>query len=63
MLHIKRGELTTLIESARDRLPNDQYLYLMRVAEKKREGDLTAMELSEICRCLKCLPTDIVQWK
>ena len=63
MLQIKRGELTTLIEAARDWLPKDQYLYLMRVAEKNREGDLTAMELSEICRCLKCLPTDIVQWK
>jgi len=63
MLHIKRKDFIALIQAAQDQLPNDQYHYLMRVADNKHGKDLTAMELSEICRCLQCLPTDIVHWK
>jgi hypothetical protein len=63
MLHLKREDFTTRIQGAQDRLPHDQYLYLLRVAARKHVQDITAMELSEICRCLQCLPTDIAEWK
>jgi hypothetical protein len=48
------------VDAAKSRLPKDQYLYLKRVAKDKQGDDLTAMELCEISKWLKCLPSDIV---
>lgn len=62
MLRIKRDELKLRVEAIKDTLPGDQFVYLMRVAKNKPDGELTAMELSEVCRWLRCLPNDIVEW-
>jgi hypothetical protein len=49
MLHIKRKDFIALIQAAQDQLPNDQYHYLMRVADNKQGKDLTARVYEIVC--------------
>ena len=61
MIRFKMKAIEKLLEERKPQIPVTSYLHIRKVIDRSAEG-MGTYALSNICRDLECLPSDIVEY-